>query len=90
VLTQALCLPPGPGIGASFVPASTACNAPGATASPCCLADFDKAGGRSIDDIFIYLNAWFASSEFANFAEPGQPNIDDIFVFLNAWFAGCD
>jgi hypothetical protein len=56
-----------------------------------CYADFNQSGTANIDDIFIYLNAWFAGSQAAdtNIAEPGAPNIDDIFIFLNLWFAGC-
>jgi hypothetical protein len=80
------------GAGAMFIAGQTLCNAAGATASPCCYADFDKLGGRTVDDIFVYLNAWFANSPFAKVGGDGvaTPTVDDIFVFLNAWFAGCN
>jgi hypothetical protein len=81
-------VPVGAVVGVS-TPGGAACNAAGDAVSPCCLADFNKADGVTIDDIFIYLNAWFATSDFANVGEPGAPNIDDIFIFLNAWFGGC-
>jgi hypothetical protein len=89
LVLPAECLPGvSPVVGAT-VGVGIACNAAGDSVTPCCYADFNKAGGVTIDDIFIYLNAWFASSEFANVGEPGAPNIDDIFIYLNAWFAGC-
>jgi predicted extracellular nuclease len=82
--------PASPVVGTQISSASSCgvSNAP-TPATGCCFADFNKIGGVTIDDIFIYLNAWFATSEFANVGTPGTPNIDDIFIFLNAWFAGC-
>jgi hypothetical protein len=70
------------------------------TLAPACVADFDQNGNRNIDDIFIFLNAWFQG---CNGTQPGDPcfnrsvdvdnsntiNIDDIFIFINRWFAGC-
>jgi hypothetical protein len=66
--------------------------------APPCRADFDGNGTPNIDDIFIFLNAWFANCT----GQAGPPcngrnadinnnglNIDDIFIFLNLWFAGC-
>jgi hypothetical protein len=78
-----------PTIGATAV--SGACNASGNVKTPCCYADFDKSGAASIDDIFIYLNAWFDASPYAKVGGDGVagPSIDDIFVYLNAWFGGC-
>jgi uncharacterized repeat protein (TIGR01451 family) len=77
-----------PVVGAVVSPAAS-CGVQNSATLGCCFADFNKAGGVTIDDIFIYLNAWFASSEYSNVGAPGTPNIDDIFIFLNAWFAGC-
>jgi hypothetical protein len=60
-------------------------------------ADFSGDNGRTIDDIFLYLNAWFAGQRCAitdsarfNASPCNRPSIDDIFVFLNAWFGMCD
>jgi hypothetical protein len=53
-----------------------------------CVADYDMNGTRTIDDIFIYLNAWFAGDPGVDVNGDGI-NIDDIFIFLNMWFAGC-
>jgi hypothetical protein len=62
----------------------------------CGAADFDGDTNVTIDDIFIFINAWFAGCT----GQPGAPcfgrstdadsngvlNIDDIFIFLNLWF----
>jgi hypothetical protein len=50
--------------------------------------DFDGVGGLTVQDIFAYLNAWFASDPRADFNGGGLA-AQDIFDFLNAWFAGC-
>ncbi|MBY0313364.1 MAG: hypothetical protein K2W85_14950 [Phycisphaerales bacterium] len=75
--------------GAS-TPGGNVCNASGVNTAPCCLADFNKMGGIEVNDIFSYLNDWFANSNFADFGGDGTtaPDVNDIFSFLNAWFAG--
>jgi hypothetical protein len=80
-------------VGALFVttPTST-CNDAGVTRTPCCYADFNKNGSLQVQDIFDFLNSWFAGSPFAKVAGDGVSGplaISDIFDFLNAWFAGC-
>jgi hypothetical protein len=67
-----------------FNGAGTACTAAGA----CCRADFNHRDGLSVQDIFDYLNAWFAGSPAADM-NGGGLSVQDIFDFLNAWFAGC-
>jgi hypothetical protein len=59
------------------------------TLPPLCRADFNGSGGATIDDIFIFLNAWFASDIRTDYDNSGTVTIDDIFIFLNVWFAGC-
>jgi hypothetical protein len=70
------------------------------TATFACIADFNQDTQANIDDIFIFLNAWFAGCDGTQAAAPcngrsadvndlGGVNIDDIFIFLNFWFAGC-
>ncbi len=64
-----------------------------------CAPDIDGVPGVAIDDIFAYLNAWFAgctgqggspcNGVNADFDGVGGVAIDDIFAYLNAWFAGC-
>jgi hypothetical protein len=51
-------------------------------------ADFTANNGANIDDVFVYLNAWFAARPCTDVDGNGV-NIDDIFLFLNAWFAVC-
>ncbi|MBY0311102.1 MAG: hypothetical protein K2W85_03440 [Phycisphaerales bacterium] len=58
-------------------------------AAPACPADFDGMGGVTVQDIFGFLNAWFASDPRADFDGTGGVTVQDIFAFLNAWFAGC-
>ncbi len=71
-----------------FVGIGAACNAPGNRLAPCCSADFNQNGVLTVDDIFDFLNAWFAALPGADFNGGGLA-VQDIFDFLNAWFGGC-
>ncbi|HMN42004.1 MAG TPA: GC-type dockerin domain-anchored protein [Phycisphaerales bacterium] len=53
-----------------------------------CAGDFNCSGTLSVQDIFDFLNAWFAADPRADFNGGGLA-VQDIFDFLNAWFAGC-
>ncbi len=53
-----------------------------------CAGDFSGDGVLSVQDIFDFLNAWFAGSPGGDF-NGGGLGVNDIFDFLNAWFAGC-
>jgi hypothetical protein len=55
--------------------------------SPCCLANYNKAGGISVQDIFDFLGAWFSNSPNADI-NAGGLSVNDIFDFLAAWFSG--
>jgi len=66
---------------------------------PGCAGDFDGSGERAVDDVFLFLSAWFAGCA-GEAAAPcnlrtvdvnlsGSRGVDDLFVFLSAWFAGC-
>ncbi len=70
---------------------STSCGSTPSTAAmlTICAADFDCSGIVSIDDIFSFLNAWFAQDPRANIDGAGGVAIDDIFAYLNLWFSGC-
>jgi hypothetical protein len=70
--------------------ASNACGNLPSTAAvlTICVADFDCSGGLAIEDIFAFLNAWFAGAASAD-VNGGGLAVSDIFDFLNAWFAGC-
>ncbi|HMN41388.1 MAG TPA: PQQ-dependent sugar dehydrogenase [Phycisphaerales bacterium] len=54
-----------------------------------CAPDFDGVDGLSVQDIFAFLNAWFAGEPRADFNGVDGLSVQDIFDFLNAWFAGC-
>ena len=54
-----------------------------------CHPDFDQSGGLSVQDIFAFLNAWFAGDPRSDFNGVNGITVQDIFDFLNAWFAGC-
>jgi hypothetical protein len=54
-----------------------------------CPADFNASGALTPQDIFDFLNAWFAGLSAADFNRSGSLTTQDIFDFLNAWFTGC-
>ncbi|HMN40775.1 MAG TPA: CRTAC1 family protein [Phycisphaerales bacterium] len=56
------------------------------TLSPC-PGDWNAGGELNVQDIFDFLNDWFAGG--GDFDASGTSSIQDIFDFLNAWFAGC-
>jgi hypothetical protein len=54
-----------------------------------CAPDYDHSGTLSVQDIFDFLNGWFAGAAQADFNHSGGLEVQDIFDFLNAWFGGC-
>lgn len=54
-----------------------------------CPADFNGVGGVSIDDLFLYINAYFSGLPAADFNGVGGVTIDDLFLYINAYFVGC-
>jgi hypothetical protein len=65
----------------------TACDFPGNPVT-CCKANYNHMNGLEVQDIFDFLNGWFAGNPAADF-NGGGLSVQDIFDFLNAWFAGC-
>ena len=59
------------------------------TAPVCCKADFDGVNGVTIDDLFLYFNAYFTGDPRANIDGVNGVAIDDLFQFINLWFTGC-
>lgn len=55
----------------------------------CCLADFNRDGARNVNDIFVFLAAWFAKDLSTDINASGASEVTDIFAFLSLWFAGC-
>ena len=54
-----------------------------------CAADYNFVNGLGVQDIFDYLQAWFAGNPRADFDGAGGIGVQDIFDFLGAWFVGC-
>jgi hypothetical protein len=78
------------GANTRFVASRAQCNAAGNSTTPCCRADFNKAGGITVQDIHDYINAWFARDPSADYDGngAGAPTQSSITSFINAWFAG--
>lgn len=58
-------------------------------ASQTCAVDVSLDGFVTVNDIFQFLNIWFASAPGADFDGVGGITTGDVFAFLNAWFQGC-
>lgn len=63
-----------------------------------CASDHNGNGMLEVQDIFDFLNDWFAvcidplaptCAATADFNNSGALEVQDIFDFLNGWFAGC-
>jgi hypothetical protein len=54
-----------------------------------CAADASCSGTLEVQDIFDFLNNWFAGLPSADFDGQNGLEVQDIFAFLNAWLAGC-
>ncbi|HMN41630.1 MAG TPA: GC-type dockerin domain-anchored protein [Phycisphaerales bacterium] len=59
------------------------------TAHFLCPADYNRADGPSVQDIFDFLNDWFAGASRADINGNGHFEVQDIFEFINVWLAGC-
>jgi hypothetical protein len=68
--------------------AATACGAAG-NPTTCCPANYNLTGGVGVQDIFDFLNGFFAADPRADFNHVNGINVQDIFDFLAAWFVGC-
>ncbi len=54
-----------------------------------CPADFNESGVVSVQDIFDFLEAYFAGDPRADFNQSSVLSVQDIFDFLEAYFTGC-
>ncbi len=55
-----------------------------------CPADTNRNGETTVQDIFDFLAAYFASEARGDFNRAGGITVQDIFDFLAAYFAGCE
>ncbi len=60
-----------------------------ATLTIICPADYNGDTVVNVQDIFAFLNGWFALDPVADFNSTNGITPQDIFDFLGAWFAGC-
>jgi subtilisin-like proprotein convertase family protein len=77
--------------GAFFSTTGSTCNTGAVSNSPCCYADYNKAGGITVQDIFDFLSDWFAGNTFAKVGGDGATGgltVQNIFDFLSDWFTG--
>ncbi len=56
---------------------------------PACAADFNDDQATNVQDIFSFLNAWFADHPKADLNNNTRTDVQDIFQFLDVWFQGC-
>jgi len=54
-----------------------------------CPADVNDSGTVTVQDIFDFLTAYFASSALADVNGSGAVTLQDIFDFLAFYFGGC-
>lgn len=69
----------------------TVCSPGFVSRQPCCRADFNHDRAVTVQDVFEYLNAYFAGDVRADMMNYGTvaPTIGSVFVFLDEWFEGC-
>lgn len=58
------------------------------TVRPCVHADYNGNGEVEVQDLFDFLNEWFAGDPAADI-DGGGVSVLDIFAYLDAWFIGC-
>lgn len=75
--------------GAARFDGAGACNTSGNVSAPCCIADFNQSGDRTLRDLFDFLGAWFALIPSTDTNRSGSVEETDIFDYVNAWFIGC-
>ncbi len=84
VTAQAACTGP----NTRYAGNGVACNAPGDNLNPCCKADFNQAGGVTVQDIFDFLVSYFGGDVLADI-NGGGVSVQDIFDYLAVYFIGC-
>lgn len=54
-----------------------------------CIADFNRDGTVSLQDLFDFISAYFEGRPAADVNGSSSVTLQDIFDFLSVWFAGC-
>lgn len=54
-----------------------------------CPGDFNGLGDVTVQDIFDFLQAYFAGSRQADVNGSGEVSVEDLFTFLGQWFVVC-
>lgn len=54
-----------------------------------CPADFNCDSSATIDDLFLFLNAYFIGDSKADMDDVNGVAIDDLFLYINQYFTGC-
>lgn len=54
-----------------------------------CPGDFNGLGDVTVQDIFDFLQAYFAGGLAADFTGEGMVTVEDLFTFLAMWFTPC-
>ena len=75
----------------NFVGPSTTCaSIAGGRATPCCIADYDRSGVISLNDLFSFLAAYFSGqTQLADTNADGRLSIQDVFNFIEVYTTGC-
>lgn len=74
-----------------WISTATQCNSQANTTTPCCRPDFNKDGMVSSQDLFDFLESYFAGNPLADFVGNGTgiPSVNSVRAFVSAWSAGC-
>lgn len=56
---------------------------------PACPADVNGDQVVTVQDVFEFIDLWFAHDASADIDLSGDINVQDVFVYLNLWFEGC-
>jgi ELWxxDGT repeat protein len=54
-----------------------------------CAANYDHSAALDLQDLFDFLNDWFAGASRADTNGSGLLEVRDVFEYLQLWFSGC-
>jgi hypothetical protein len=85
VLTAAACA----GLAGAYKGDGIPCQGEAGNPITCCRANFNGAGGITVQDLFDFLAAFFGGSPEADVNGAGGVTVQDLFDFLALYFTGC-